>query len=239
MQTSDHIDPGFMPNLSEYDFIAVSSSAGKDSQAMLDYVYGLAKDDEIIDRVVVIHSDLGRVEWAGTAELAREQTEHYGLRFIITSRIGGVAKKDSSVYKKGESYGDIIDYAERRGSWPSSTARWCTSEFKRGPINKVYTMLAKEWREANPDMKRPCRILDCQGLRSEESPARAKKAQFKVRKASTTQAIDTWLPIQFWLEGDVWLRTDGCGTVGGYRAVAFRACRSWKERERSDEEGCG
>ena len=75
------------PDLSSYDRILVNSSAGKDSQAMLDYLVELADSQGVSrDRIVVVHCDLGRVEWQGTLELAREQAEHYGLRFEVVQR---------------------------------------------------------------------------------------------------------------------------------------------------------
>lgn len=197
------------PDLASYDWIAVSSSAGKDSQAMLDYVAELAAAAGVSDRVVVIHSDLGEVEWEGTGELAREQAAHYGFRFELVSRIGGVAKNDGKVYKAGETFGSLLDYAKRRGAWPSNQQRWCTSDFKRGPIKTVFTKLAKEWKTEHGG--RPCRILDCMGLRAEESPARAKKAAFAKRMSNGSKHVDSWLPIHHWKEGEVWARIDASG----------------------------
>lgn len=57
-------------NLHSYDIILVNSSAGKDSQAMLDVIYQLADVEGVQDRITVVHCDLGRVEWKGTRELA-------------------------------------------------------------------------------------------------------------------------------------------------------------------------
>lgn len=200
-------ESGYVPDLTSYDWIVVSSSAGKDSQAMLDYVVELADKAGVRDRIVVVHADLGEVEWEGTGELAREQADAYGLRFEVVSRIGGKAQRNGKVYGKGEEFGSILDYARRRGAWPDSANRWCTSEFKRGPINKVFTALAKE-----KGLKgRPCRILDCQGLRAEESPAREKKDQFVNRKSNKNQHVDTWLPVHKWLEGHVWARIERSG----------------------------
>ncbi len=199
-----------VPDLASYDWIAVSSSAGKDSQAMLDCVVELAREAGVLDRVVVIHADLGRVEWQGTGELAAEQAAAYGVRFEVTRRMGGVSKVDGKVYRKGETFGDLLDYVERRGAWPSNKARFCTSEFKRGPILRVFTQLAREWRSTT-DEKRPCRVLDCIGLRADESPARAKKVAFVERKRTSTQHVDTWLPVHHWTEQQVWARIEASG----------------------------
>jgi 3'-phosphoadenosine 5'-phosphosulfate sulfotransferase (PAPS reductase)/FAD synthetase len=92
------------PLLTAYDVILVNSSAGKDSQAMLDLIIERAKAEGVLDRVVVVHCDLGRVEWKGTRELAEEQARHYGVRFEVVSR----------------PQGDLLQHIEQRGMWPSS-----------------------------------------------------------------------------------------------------------------------
>ncbi len=203
-------DAGDVADIASYDWIAVSSSGGKDSQAMLDYVTELALAAGVADRIVVIHADLGRVEWEGTGELAHAQAKHYGHRFELVSRIGREATVSGKTYKAGEKFGDLLDYAERRGAWPDNKNRWCTSEFKRGPILTVYTALAKEWREKTGE-KRPCRILDCMGLRALESAARSKKVQIVERKKSRTQHVVSWLPILRWTEEQVWERIEASG----------------------------
>ena len=98
------------PDLAAYDLILVNSSAGKDSQAMLTHLVALADAAGVPRaRLVVVHADLGRVEWEGTRELAAEQAAHYGLRFEVVTR----------------EKGDLLDQIEQRGMFPSSTARYC------------------------------------------------------------------------------------------------------------------
>ena len=59
------------PDLASYDVILVNTSAGKDSQAMLDVIVERCDAASIPrGRIVCVHADLGRVEWDGTAELA-------------------------------------------------------------------------------------------------------------------------------------------------------------------------
>src|SRR6516165_3714063 len=96
------------PALGTYHWIVLSSSAGKDSQAMLDYVVERC-DAAGVPRhcLVVAHADLGRVEWPGTRELAEEQARHYGLAFVAVSR----------------PQGDLLDHIARRGMFPSPAAR--------------------------------------------------------------------------------------------------------------------
>jgi 3'-phosphoadenosine 5'-phosphosulfate sulfotransferase (PAPS reductase)/FAD synthetase len=77
------------PDLASYDWIVVASSGGKDSQAMLDLVAERAAAAGVAHRVVVVHADLGRVEWAGTRELAERQAAHYAVRFEVVRRPQG------------------------------------------------------------------------------------------------------------------------------------------------------
>lgn len=210
------------PTLSEYDIIIVSTSAGKDSSCCLDVVCEQARKEGVIDRVVAVHSDLGRIEWPGCPELAEEQAKQQGVRFLKVSRIGAVCDSDPTnvdkvaAYERGEIYGDIIDYLLRKviqdqerarlserphtPCWPTQDQRWCTSEFKRGPIQRSYKMLADEWRKRTGTKSKPL-ILEAQGLRAEESPQRAKELQLHPHKEKKN--VHVWLPLKWWWADEV------------------------------------
>ena len=83
----------------------------------------------------------------------------------------------------------------------SSKARFCTSDFKRGPILRIITQLTHELNE-----KRPARILNCMGMRAQESPARAKKLPYQLNKRATngTREVWDWLSIHAWPLEEVW-----------------------------------
>ena len=104
--------------LRHYDIILVNSSAGKDSQAMLDVVCAAAGRARVLDRVTVLHCDLGRVAWPGTAELARLQAARYGVRYEQRSRTKGL----------------LLDQVRQRGKWPSATARYWRPETRPGNL---------------------------------------------------------------------------------------------------------
>lgn len=57
-------------SLVDYDCIVISSSGGKDSQAMLAHVHAQAVLQGVEDRLVVVHADLGDMEWPGTKACA-------------------------------------------------------------------------------------------------------------------------------------------------------------------------
>lgn len=184
-------------SLHDYDLVAISTSGGKDSQVMLDAVVLEAdRQGYSRDRIVAIHADLGRVEWKGTTDLVREQCAHYGIELHVEAR----------------PQGDILDHVAKRGKWMSSAARFCTSDHKRGQIAKVYTALAKARRAGlggNPALK----VLECIGLRAQESRGRAKKEPLaeNARATNTRRTVTTWLPILAWSEADVWARIKASG----------------------------
>jgi 3'-phosphoadenosine 5'-phosphosulfate sulfotransferase (PAPS reductase)/FAD synthetase len=200
--------------LADYDWIVVSTSGGKDSQTMLRQVCNLAEAAGVLDRVVAVHADMGRVEWPGVPELAAEQAAHYGVRFEVVSR----------------PQGDLLQHVRDRSKTlrarakadppvPSPTNRYCTSDHKRDQIAKVMTGLASETRaEAGKAVmpwmkpsqryctsdhkrdqqaklltrlagerrgKRPVRILQCMGMRAGESVARSKLRPFYLDKRNS------------------------------------------------------
>ena len=186
-----------------FDRIIINSSAGKDSQAMLDYIVQLA-DEQKYDRskLTGVHADLGRVEWQGTKELCQEQAEVYGLRFEAIAR----------------PQGDLLDHIEQRGMFPSSTTRYCTSDHKRGQVGKVITQVSREVQGFRGNRAPHVRILNCMGLRAQESPARAKKVAVEenTRMSNNSRTIITWLPLLTWTEEQVWERIRQSGVRHHY-----------------------
>jgi 3'-phosphoadenosine 5'-phosphosulfate sulfotransferase (PAPS reductase)/FAD synthetase len=183
------------PELTRYDWIVINSSAGKDSQAMLDFVVEQADRAKVPRRrLVVAHADLGRVEWPGTRQLAQEQAQHYGLEFFAVKR----------------PQGDLLEHIAQRGMFPSPSCRWCTSDHKRAQIHKVFTLLTARSRPGPGD---PVRILSCMGLRAQESPARAKRFPFShdERASNSKRLVDVWLPIHTWSVEQVWRRIRASG----------------------------
>ena len=195
-------------DLASFDWIVINTSAGKDSQAMMDVVVEMAREQGVTDRLVAVHCDLGRMEWQGTMELAKEHAAHYGLPFHVVSRPQGdlfqqIRDRRRSLDAKGK-----FDAP----AWPSSAARFCTSDHKTGQVKKLHTELANRTRAAGGPA---CpRILDVLGLRGEESRERAKKPVLEKSKAKSSgkKEVWTWNPILDWDEAAVWARIEQAGT---------------------------
>lgn len=194
-----------IPDLASYDIIVANISGGKDSQTMLRRLWNLCMEAGVIDRLVCVFADLGEDdEWAGTAELACYHAEYYGLRFIRV--------------QKGESQGtpvSLFQHIVAHGKWPNNKNRFCTSDMKRDPISTVITMLCDElrrgWKALLPRgckaRVRRVRILNCMGMRGQESPARQKLPVFENNERITNESVkhcDNWLPIHDMTTDEVW-----------------------------------
>ncbi|MBG17158.1 MAG: phosphoadenosine phosphosulfate reductase [Euryarchaeota archaeon] len=150
--------------------VVVNHSGGKDSQAMYQVIKSLVPADQI----EVVHADLGEfVEWGGVQDHIRNN---------IDTELH-IAK---AIYKDG-SKKELLDMIEKRQMFPSAAQRYCTSDLKRGPCEKVIRRLANE-----RDTKL---IISCMGFRAEESPARAKVDTWKLDPRNQT-AGRTWVTFQ-------------------------------------------
>lgn len=149
-------------------------SGGKDSQAMLIELLKVIPPSQL----VVVHASLGAMEWPGALELARDQAADDWLPFIIARAHKTLLEM---VLRRFENRPEVP-------SWPSASTRQCTSDLKRGPIQREVRRYAK----ANGFKI----IVNCLGLRAQESPGRAKRKTFS--KMSISNSVLTWyewLPI--------------------------------------------
>lgn len=150
-------------------------SGGKDSQAMLISLLEVIPPKQI----VVVHASLGAMEWPGALELAQKQAEAADLPFVVAR-----ARKT------------LLQMVERRfenrpevPSWPSASTRQCTSDLKRGPIQREVRRYAK----ANGFKV----IVNCLGLRAQESLGRAKRQAFRRNDTDSNSVLTwyEWLPV--------------------------------------------
>lgn len=169
--------------------IAVGISGGKDSQALAKRVKEAHTANGWQGDIFAIHADLGRAEWPQTGDHVRAIAEENGMELVIVQ------------YKGGDMVDRLwnrLDKLKGTGKpfWPSSAARYCTSDLKRGPIDKYLRQY-------------DC-IISAEGIRSDESASRCAKPVFAIRKQIKTQTRDafTWNPIKEYTIDDVW---ESCG----------------------------
>lgn len=154
----------------------VNHSGGKDSQAMLVKIRGMVPDTQIL----VIHAHLPGMEWEGTAKHVHDTS--VGLDVITVQ-----ATKT------------FFEMVRHRKMFPSPQYRQCTSDLKRGPIEKGI----RGYLKANPEFNGL--VVNCMGLRAEESSSRAKAVEFKLNKRNSKAGREwyDWLPIHDMLIDEV------------------------------------
>ncbi|WP_328973530.1 phosphoadenosine phosphosulfate reductase family protein [Streptomyces sp. NBC_00239] len=165
--------------------LLVQSSAGKDSVVALDRVVRWAKAAGCLDKVVVVHADIGQdAEWPGVRDLARQQADRYGLRFVVVKAPVG-----------------FLGMVEKRGMWPDAQNRLCTSTLKRDEAAKLFTQIVDEL-----GLDEQALIVNCLGIRADESPSRRKKHELAIdhRASNGRRLVLTWHPVFHLSEQDIW-----------------------------------
>lgn len=147
----------------------ISHSAGKNSQAMTIRLRAHIPASQL----VVIHADLGDVEWSDN-------------RSHILDTIGSLELVTCRNPRK-----TLLSMVEDRGMWPSVGQRQCTSDLKRGPIETAI----RRHLIAHPEFQGL--VVSCMGIRAAESPARSKQAAFcySPRNSKNGREWYEWLPI--------------------------------------------
>ena len=153
----------------------LAHSGGKDSQAMYAHVSRLVPHD----RLIVMHADLGEVEWEGVQDHIRANIDH-----------------ELHVVRANKTFLDLVRtrYQKRPHvvAWPSSRARQCTSDLKRDPLEKFI----------RNDMKTRgiTQAVNAIGLRAQESAGRARRTPWRLNKrlSKAGRTVYEWLPILDW-----------------------------------------
>lgn len=190
----------------------VNHSGGKDSQAMFNFIVRLVPAHQIY----VIHATLGLVEWPGVIEHIKATIQDHELHTCRSRRT-------------------LIEMIKERGMFPSPEMRQCTSDLKRGPIERTIRHEVERrigaWcglsnvRSAAHLHGRTAAleagmglVVNCMGLRAEESTNRAKLQTLKlsVKNSKNGREWYDWLPIHHWSADEVFDYITACGQVPHY-----------------------
>lgn len=166
----------------------VNHSGGKDSQAM----YLLLRQHVPAAQLVIVHADLGEVEWAGAVDHIRLTTAGEPLHVCRARR-------------------SLLQMIEERGMFPSPQQRQCTSDLKRGPIERTIRGITRERQALG--IEAWGLVVNCMGMRAEESPGRRKLVPFKLSTSNSKAGREwyDWLPIHGWTESEVFGAIAGAG----------------------------
>jgi 3'-phosphoadenosine 5'-phosphosulfate sulfotransferase (PAPS reductase)/FAD synthetase len=159
--------------------LAISISGGKDSEALLHrLVREHAQRAEWTGPVFAVHADLGRAEWPQTEDLVAELAARYEIDLHVVRRVKG------DLVERWEARAEQLD-GTGKPFWSSSASRYCTDKLLRQYDH----------------------VVSAEGIRAEESRARAAKPCFEPRKRIITKSRQalTWRPIHEWTEAEVWV----------------------------------
>ena len=166
--------------------VAIGVSGGKDSQAAA--LATIAYLDSVGHRGarILIHADLGSVEWKASLTVCQSLATHLGLELVVVRRAAGdlmqrwEARHASSIrrYAQLETITLILP-------WSTPSMRFCTSELKTH-------LILRELRRRYPGQA----VLNVTGERRQEK-SRAHRA---VADVGATGRTVTWRPILEWTE---------------------------------------
>jgi DNA sulfur modification protein DndC len=147
--------------------LVVNHSGGKDSMRTLGFVRELFPD--ITTYGVMADTGFEHQRPISALEWARARCADLGISL-------SVVRNSKRTY---------LQMVEERRMFPSAQYRQCTSDLKRGPIDKFIRGLQQNV------------IVNCIVIRSEESSPRSKLAPWKLNGALTTRqrTVYNWLPI--------------------------------------------
>ena len=151
--------------------VVLNHSGGKDSQAMTILVSRLVPRDQLL----AVHAPLGEVEWPGTVGHI-EDTIPPGVPFILAHTASGKS---------------LLERIEERGRFPDAGRRFCTSDLKRGPIEREL----RRYLKAHPRFEG--RLVNALGIRSDESRDRARRIPWRrnERMSVAGREVYDWLPV--------------------------------------------
>jgi 3'-phosphoadenosine 5'-phosphosulfate sulfotransferase (PAPS reductase)/FAD synthetase len=192
------VTPEVTQLLHEGAVVAIGVSGGKDSDAVvfatLEYLNGIGHAGPR----VLIHSDLGRLEWRESLPMCQRLAEHVGLNLIVTRRTAGdLLDRWWQRWRNNVARYVALECVKLILPWSTPALRFCTSEMKTAVI-------CRELVRQFPGQT----ILSVSGIRREESTGRAKAATSKEQPKLTSKTKQTagldWHPILDWKIPDVW-----------------------------------
>ena len=186
--------------------VALGVSGGKDSCAM-----GFAVD-EYLDSIghsgerILIHSDLGKVEWKDSLPTCERLSDALGYPLMVVQRkAGGMMERWQGRWAANVARYENLECVKLILPWSTPSMRFCTSELKTAVI---CSNLKKKFGSRSKNAEDGVTIINGIGIRGEESKKRAEKPisrrnNLLKRKTDHTEGFD-WNPIRDWMLPDVW-----------------------------------
>lgn len=198
--------------------VAIGVSGGKDSQAAALATFDHLNAAGHRGPRVLIHSDLGSVEWDDSLPTCQRLAAHLNCELIVVRRKAGgmVERWDSRWISSVRRYASL-ETVNLVLPWSTPSMRFCTSELKTHVIG------AELRRRFKGSM-----IINVTGVRREESTARSKGT---IANREADGKAFSWRPISDWTTDEVFARIDASGLAAhqayadyGLSRVSCRFC---------------
>ena len=176
--------------------VAIGVSGGKDSQAAviatLDHLATIGHSGPVI----LVHADLGSVEWNASHEVCEKMAARFGLELVTVARkAGGLMERWESRWQSSRQRYETLQTVTLVPCWSTPSMRFCTSELKTHVITA-------ELKRRFPGQT----VVNVTGVRREESAARAKQPISDVKPG-----LVNWRPILDWTIEEVFGAIDASG----------------------------
>ncbi|GHE73679.1 hypothetical protein GCM10019059_36550 [Camelimonas fluminis] len=162
--------------------VAIGVSGGKDSQAAALATFSYLDRAQHSGPRILIHADLGSVEWSDSLRICKELATHFGRDLVVVRRkAGGLMERWKSRWLSSKTRYESLSTVTLVPCWSTPAMRFCTSE------QKTHVIMA--------DLKRRFKgqkIINVTGVRREESAARSRMPP---TSTDTAGQIITWRPI--------------------------------------------
>ena len=170
-------------DLRQFDKIFISVSGGKDSHAMLFLVRDLADRQGVPrEKLLAMYADTG-MEWHNAGEHVQTLCKAAGVKMVTVYPVRPMI--ENIRWRMNKVNGGC--------AFPSPSCRWCTSEQKKHPMDKVINKFSGK-------------LLKVTGERWEESAARSELPEFCTVPRVTCKArrVFGWRPMLAFKEADIW-----------------------------------
>lgn len=198
--------------------VAIGVSGGKDSQAAALATFAHLDRIGHVGPRILIHADLGTVEWKDSLPVCELLAAHLGADLIIVRRkAGGLMERWESRWASSVERYQSLSTVTLVPCWSTPAMRFCTSEMK---THVITAELKRRFRGQT--------IINVTGVRRAESAARSKAT---IASPDATSRIWSWRPIIEWSEAEVFAAIDGSGLAAhpayrdfGMSRVSCRYC---------------
>lgn len=170
--------------------VAVGVSGGSDSQGAALATFAYLDAMGHAGPRILVHADLGRVEWDQSIVICHELAERLGVELVVVRRAaGGLMERWLSRWESSKRRYRGLSTVTLVLPWSGPKLRFCTSELKA-------SILAAELRRRFKGQT----IINVTGVRRDESRDRARRLAAEPDCAFSTQSTPVWAwrPIAHW-----------------------------------------